>query len=90
METCTKFLRRSAMLFTLIFLFALQGQSQTTVLTESFDAGVLPAGWSQSYVVGTTNWVFNAVGGSSAFPLQHIQVRITPGYISGVTVPRPT
>jgi len=40
----------------------------TTVLDESFEnSGSIPTGWTQSYVTGTTTWIYTA-GGHSSHP----------------------
>ncbi|PKP23332.1 MAG: hypothetical protein CVU06_08805, partial [Bacteroidetes bacterium HGW-Bacteroidetes-22] len=52
----------------LISGFNITAKSQTTLLSESFDGGTLPTGWTTAYVTGTTNWVFNVVGGNYSYP----------------------
>jgi hypothetical protein len=56
------------MVLATIFLFSFSGARAVTLLSESFDGGVQPAGWSQVYVLGSTNWIFNAVGGYLGYP----------------------
>ncbi|HSN50137.1 MAG TPA: hypothetical protein VLR52_02820, partial [Bacteroidales bacterium] len=66
MKKVTRFVQM-LILFTAM-LFSTGAWAQTTLLSESFDGGVLPTGWSHSIVVGTTSWTYNAVGGYLSVP----------------------
>jgi len=41
--------------------------AQTTLLTEGFEGGALPTGWSQNFVVGAVPWTYGA-GSTSGTP----------------------
>lgn len=66
MRTITNLLKKTVILS--LFLFGLVTQGWSQVLQESFDVTTIPAGWTQSYVLGSTSWQFGVVGGNYSYP----------------------
>ncbi|MEI6766604.1 MAG: T9SS type A sorting domain-containing protein [Bacteroidota bacterium] len=66
----TKFLHKiKSVLLVLFFTTGLIGtMTAQTFLSEGFEGGALPTGWTQEYVTGTNNWIY-ANGGHSGLPV---------------------
>ena len=60
-EAFTKLFAMSFLTFFLSLNFA--SSQDVTILSEGFEGGTQPTGWSQNYVSGITDWVFNVSGG---------------------------
>lgn len=53
---------------TLLLIIALFGSLNAQVLVENFEGAAIPAGWTQEFVTGTTNWTYvNGDGTLTAF-----------------------
>ena len=50
-----------------VFLLSAGAWAQSTLLTEGFEGGSLPTGWSQNIVSGTTSWTYQT-GGNGGYP----------------------
>ncbi|UPT69060.1 MAG: choice-of-anchor J domain-containing protein [Sphingobacteriales bacterium JAD_PAG50586_3] len=64
------------LLFTFTALFAINAKAQTTIWTENFTGGAIPAGWSTNNLGLGSNWAFNttAAYNSDGTPAGHVRV----------------
>lgn len=75
--------------FCLLFLAGSVFSQTQTILSEGFEGGSLPAGWTTQYVSGTTDWVFNVSGGMNGHPAAaHSGSYNARFYINNYTLPK--
>jgi hypothetical protein len=66
MKKITRGVRTLIVLLT-VFLFSAGAWAQTNLLSEGFEGGSLPSGWTQNFVFGTTAWTYGA-GSNQGYP----------------------
>ena len=69
MRNVTRILTVLALFAVLAFVNGPQVKAQTPILTESFEnAGAIPAGWSQTWITGTTGYPLTFITNSTSYP----------------------